>query len=55
MNELLQRVKTEYFITENTSAGRIDWAINDFIASNNLTIDQKNSLVMTTSQEVANA
>ena len=55
MKTVLAKVKESYFITKSTPVGRIDWAINDYIANNNLTVQEKNSLVMATAQEIKEA
>lgn len=52
MTELLAQLKNEYHITESTPSGRIGWAINDYIASHDLTTEERNSLIMASDAEV---
>lgn len=52
---LLQQVKDKYYITPSTPHGRIDWAINDFIANHDLSIDDKNKLILATTSDIVNA
>lgn len=52
---VLTQVKEQYHIGAATPVGRVDWAINDFIASNELSLDDKNLLVLATAQEIKEA
>ena len=53
--DLLQQVKAEYYISEGTPTGRVDWAINDFMRTHELTEGQRQLLLNSSAQEVREA
>lgn len=55
MESLQAKVKAEYYITANTPIGRIDWAINDYMRTHELTQGEREELLNTSAMEVAEA
>lgn len=43
----------EYSINHDTPAGRIDWAINDYMRTHNLDGNEREELVFATIQEIS--